>query len=86
MGLDTAPGFKVYSRGMTSYRISDAALRTGLPTSTLRYYERIGILPEPGRTDSGYRAYEERALERMARPRGDRNIRPKPRPSGRPRG
>jgi MerR family copper efflux transcriptional regulator len=52
---------------MTSYRISDAARRTGLPTSTLRhYYERIGLLPAPGRTDSGYRAYEERALERLA--------------------
>jgi DNA-binding transcriptional MerR regulator len=51
---------------MTSYRISDVARRTGLPTSTLRYYERIGLLPVPGRTESGYRAYEERALERLA--------------------
>ena len=51
---------------MTSYRISDAARRTGLPTSTLRYYERIGLLPAPGRTDAGYRAYEERALDRLA--------------------
>lgn len=66
MALDIAFGFKVYSRAMTSYRISEAARRTGLPTSTLRYYERIGLLPEPGRTDSGYRAYEERALERLA--------------------
>ena len=51
---------------MTTYRISDAARRTGLPTSTLRYYERIGLLPSPVRTDSGYRAYEERALDRLA--------------------
>jgi MerR family copper efflux transcriptional regulator len=51
---------------MTTYRISEAARRTGLPTSTLRYYERIGLLPAPERTDSGYRAYEERALERLA--------------------
>lgn len=50
---------------MTTYRISDAARRTGLPTSTLRYYERIGLLPAPVRTDSGYRAYEERALDRL---------------------
>ena len=66
VALDIALGFKVYSRGMTSYRISDVARRTGMPTSTLRYYERIGLLPEPGSTDSGYRAYEERALERLA--------------------
>lgn len=50
---------------MTTYRISDAARRTGQPTSTLRYYERIGLLPAPDRTDSGYRAYEERALDRL---------------------
>jgi DNA-binding transcriptional MerR regulator len=43
-----------------------AARRTGLPTSTLRYYERIELLPAPSRTDGGYRAYEERALDRLA--------------------
>jgi len=51
---------------MTSYRISAAARRTGLPVSTLRYYERIGLLPAPTRTESGYRAYEERAVDRLA--------------------
>lgn len=51
---------------MTSYRISVAAGRTGLPTSTLRYYERIGLLPAPSRTESGYRTYDERSLERLA--------------------
>lgn len=51
---------------MTSYRIAEAARRTGLPTSTLRYYERIGLLPPPARTESGYRAYGARALERLA--------------------
>jgi len=65
-GLDLEDGFKVYSQVMTSYRISEAARRIGLPTSTLRYYERIGLLPEPERTGSGYRAYEERALDRLA--------------------
>ena len=51
---------------MSTYRISEAASRTGLPVSTLRYYERIGLLPEPQRTASGYRAYEEQALDRLA--------------------
>ena len=50
---------------MTTYRISDAARRTGLPTSTLRYYERIGLVSEPERSESGYRVYEERALDRL---------------------
>ena len=51
---------------MSTYRISEAARRSGLPTSTLRYYERIGLLPAPARTDAGYRAYEERALDRLS--------------------
>jgi DNA-binding transcriptional MerR regulator len=51
---------------MTTYRIADAAHRTGLPTSTLRYYERIGLFPAPERTEGGYRAYEELALDRIA--------------------
>lgn len=50
-GLDTAPRCKVYSRAMTSDRISDAARWTGLPTSTPRYHERSGLLPAPRRTD-----------------------------------
>ena len=40
-------------RGVTARECGEVARRTGLPTSTLRYYERIGLLPAPGRTDSG---------------------------------
>src|SRR4051812_28114785 len=32
----------------------------------LRYYEEIGLLPPPPRTESGYRAYDDRTLERLA--------------------
>ena len=38
-------------------RISELAGRVGVPTSTVRYYERIGLLGIPARTDSGYRDY-----------------------------
>ena len=38
-------------------RIGELAERTGLSTKTLRYYESIGVLPEPARTPSGYRDY-----------------------------
>ena len=30
-----------------------------MPTSTVRYYERIGLLGPPARTGSGYRDYGE---------------------------
>jgi len=37
----------------------------GVTRATLRYYERIGILPEPGRTASGYRQYPNDAVGRL---------------------
>lgn len=43
-------------------RISELATQVGVPTSTIRYYERIGLLTAPVRTPSGYREYDEAAL------------------------
>jgi MerR family copper efflux transcriptional regulator len=42
-------------------RIGELAERTGLSTKALRYYESIGVLPEPARTPSGYRDYSDAA-------------------------
>ncbi|MGH2887262.1 MAG: MerR family DNA-binding transcriptional regulator, partial [Solirubrobacteraceae bacterium] len=38
-------------------RSSELAEQAGVNVQTLRYYERRGLLPEPERLDSGYRAY-----------------------------
>src|SRR5689334_22738624 len=46
-------------------RISELAVRAGVPVSTVRYYERIGLLPTPERTDSGYRDYDEESATRL---------------------
>ena len=40
-------------------RISELAERVGVPVSTVRYYERTGLLAEPARTGSGYRDYDD---------------------------
>jgi MerR family mercuric resistance operon transcriptional regulator len=32
---------------------------------TIRYYERIGLLPPPGRSAAGYRAYDQPDVERL---------------------
>ena len=40
-----------------SMRIEQVAARTGLTKRTLRYYEEIGLLPPPTRTEGGYRLY-----------------------------
>jgi DNA-binding transcriptional MerR regulator len=48
---------------MSEYRISQVALRTGFSPPTLRYYERIGLIPEPDRTPSGYRVFTQPHLD-----------------------
>ena len=40
-------------------KIAEVSERYGLSTDTLRYYERIGLLPPVNRTDSGIRDYSE---------------------------
>ncbi|MGW3661028.1 heavy metal-responsive transcriptional regulator [Streptomyces sp. NPDC005151] len=50
---------------MTTYRISQLAERSGVPATTLRFYETAGLLPAE-RTASGYRIYGEDAVERLA--------------------
>ena len=46
-------------------RIGEIARRSGLKPGTVRYYESIGLLPEPQREPSGYRNYGADALERL---------------------
>ena len=46
-------------------RISELARRGGVPTSTVRYYERIGLVPSPERSASGYRIYDAGAEARL---------------------
>jgi DNA-binding transcriptional MerR regulator len=46
-------------------RISELADRVGVPSSTVRYYERIGLLGAPERTVSGYRDYDEEEATRL---------------------
>lgn len=50
---------------MESYGIGELARLTGVPTATLRYYERMGLIPPPPRTTSGYRRYSAQALARV---------------------
>jgi len=47
------------------YTIGEVAQAAEVPTSTLRYYERIGLLRPAGRTEGNYRYYNNDALERV---------------------
>ncbi|TPW30431.1 Cu(I)-responsive transcriptional regulator [Pararhizobium mangrovi] len=44
--------------------IGVAAERSGLPPKTIRYYEEIALVT-PGRSENGYRAYEEADVHRL---------------------
>jgi DNA-binding transcriptional MerR regulator len=46
-------------------KISEVAEQAGVRTSTVRYYERIGLVPPPTRTASGYRSYDEATAARL---------------------
>jgi MerR family copper efflux transcriptional regulator len=47
-------------------RIAEVSERSGFSPATLRYYEQLDLLPAPTRTASGYRAYDESVLARLA--------------------
>ena len=49
---------------MGQYRIGEAAAQLGLRADTLRYYERIGLLPKVGR-NGGARRYSEQDFSRL---------------------
>ncbi len=46
-------------------RVGELAAHFGLNPKTIRYYEEIGLLPRAERSESGYRLYDERDVERL---------------------
>lgn len=50
---------------MRSYTIGTLATACSVRRDTIRYYERSSLLPEPGRTSSGYRVYGDDDIRRV---------------------
>jgi DNA-binding transcriptional MerR regulator len=46
-------------------KIGELSQLSGVATKTIRYYEEIGVLPDPLRTANGYRAYKQESVERL---------------------
>jgi DNA-binding transcriptional MerR regulator len=46
-------------------KIGEIATQAGVTVDTVRFYERVGVLPPPARTESGYRDYEPDTVERI---------------------
>ncbi|QFT54799.1 Cd(II)/Pb(II)-responsive transcriptional regulator [Microbulbifer sp. THAF38] len=47
------------------YRIGEAAKRAGCKVETVRYYEQVGLLPQPSRSEGNYRLYSEEHLAQL---------------------
>ncbi len=45
--------------------IGEAALETGITAKAIRYYESIGLIPAPERTESGYRQFSDKAVQTL---------------------
>ncbi len=50
---------------MSLYRIGDVTKKTGLTADTLRYYEKIKLLPRVSRNASGIREYDDKDISRL---------------------
>ena len=50
---------------MSGLRIGEFAALSGVSTDTIRYYEKVKLLPRAGRTSAGYRLYNNDDVERV---------------------
>src|SRR3546814_956908 len=57
-----------------SLTIGDLAKATATKVETIRYYERIGLLPAPARTQGNYRSYTADHLRRLSFVRRSREL------------
>lgn len=46
--------------------IGSLGKKTGTKVQTVRYYEQIGLMPEPGRTEGGQRRYTDAEVDRLS--------------------
>ena len=54
--------------------IGGLAKKTGTKVQTIRYYEQIGLLPEPDRTEGGQRRYSNEQLDKLSFIRHSRQL------------
>lgn len=61
-----APQAPLRPEGQDRYTISEVAALTGLTAHTLRWYERIGLMPHVDRSHTGQRRFTNRDLDWLA--------------------
>lgn len=59
---------------MSALTIGKLASATGTKVETVRYYERVGLIDRPSRTEGNYRSYRPEDLERLRFVRRTRDL------------
>lgn len=47
------------------FKIGELSKKTGVHIETIRYYERLGLMPKPKRSEAGHRFYDELQAKRL---------------------
>lgn len=80
MGLEPGADSGFYPRNMKLDQagdrlpVSEIATRAGVHRETVRYYERIGLLPKPARTTGDHRRYGPATVDRLLFIRGAQRL------------
>ena len=53
-------------KAMDALTIGNLSKQSGVNIETIRYYEKIGVMPAPGRSAGGFRIYEPDHLKRLS--------------------
>ncbi len=59
---------------MSTLTVSELASKAHISPHTIRYYERVGLLPAAPRSDSGYRLYDPALVDRLRFIRGAKRV------------
>lgn len=62
------------SQSIAALSIGELAKRTGSKVQTIRYYEQVGLMPQPGRTAGNQRFYGKTHVDRLAFIRHSREL------------
>jgi MerR family mercuric resistance operon transcriptional regulator len=60
--------------GMDQMSRGSLAKQTGVNIETIRYYEKIGLMPDPTRSSAGHRIYDQSQLKRLSFIRRSREL------------
>jgi len=59
---------------MSTLNIGEAAKASGVSAKMIRHYESVGLFPEAGRTEAGYRQYTDKEINTLRSIRQSRDL------------